>query len=163
MFPDLEVKVRWGPRAADVSHLLAAADALTAAEVDTWGIKMAIEGQQLSAIGKGVPDDDDALVPTPAKGCSICDSPMANTIDRCAKATSPACPPIFSSMVLLIAAPVDAEISSTAGYAITVGRIQRKIEDINQVTIYTILWRTCGLCCQTRVARYRDGLASRRG
>ena len=76
------MKVRRCPGPADGADLLTAPHALSGIQNDAVWIKMAVEREQLLAVGEGMPDNDHALIATPTQWLGIGNLAVADTIDR---------------------------------------------------------------------------------
>ena len=81
-----------------------------------------------AAVGKGVLDDDNALVPVPAFRLGKCDQAVTDAVDRFAEALTAAHPPpIFPGVEFVVAGAEAAEITA-AGSADPLRRIKGEIE-----------------------------------
>ena len=120
---------------ADLAHLLAPGHTFPRSEHNAVGFEMAIKREDRSAVFIGVAHDDHPLVTSPTKRLRVGNQTVAYTVNRLAQVRPTAGePPIFPGMVLVVSPAIDAKISATPGNAISMGRIEWKIEQINSTT-----------------------------
>jgi hypothetical protein len=110
MNSDLEMEMRWRTRVSYSAHYVPSLRTLAGSEVHARGIKMTIEGKDSSSIPKGVLNNDDPFVGSPAVRLRIRHLAVPDAVDRFPEAGR-AISPVFSSMKSVIAVSEPPKIS----------------------------------------------------
>jgi hypothetical protein len=134
---DLKVQVRGAAGAADAAYLLAADDAVADPKGEAGRIDVPVKGIDRAAIGKGMADDQGALVGAPSQRGGVGHLTVTDGIERFAKASTPTpadAPPVLTGVVSLVAGTVDAKVSPADGDAVGVGRVHGKVEGVDDST-----------------------------